>query len=66
MSIGWPCSLTFIPFLRSSPAFGSSSNTPKRRADRTERESFMINTPTGCQAGLIVALVLGSIAVPHR
>jgi len=40
ISTGWPCSLIFMPFLRSSPARGSSSNTPKRRVGGTELEVF--------------------------
>src|SRR6266566_3826951 len=40
ISTGWPCSLIFMPFLRSSPVRGSSSNTPKRRVGGTELEVF--------------------------
>jgi hypothetical protein len=50
MSTGCPCSLIFIPFLRSSPAFGSSSNTPKRRVGGTELEAFAIITLPWYQA----------------
>ena len=39
----WPADTIFMPFLRSSPTRGSSSNTPKRRVGGTALEGF---TPT--------------------
>ena len=40
ISAGWPCSLIFMPFLRSSPARGSSSNAPKQKVGGIDLEVF--------------------------